>query len=210
MIRKKTKRKKWKRIIFLVLIGIITLISVILLVNILIREKFELTKKQKETLIIFFPEEHISHLSFYKGGLFSVGSTKVICSSIYFRDKSYWDKFFFNEPNNKHSLELLVHEVTHTWQARKGCFKMSFSAVYHQFTSFLKYGSRNYAYHYSLDDNIEDLNPEQEASIIQDFYSLAFQNLSRLVLCKDCPDPIDKTTFEKMKNKAEKIIEKYR
>ena len=183
----------------------------ILLINILIRERFQLKEKQRETLLLFFPEEHINRISFYKRGVFSIGSTKVLCNSIYFRDKSYWDKRFFTQPNSEFSLSLLVHGTTHTWQSRKGCLKMISSSLYNQFKSFLKYGSRSYAYYYSLEDNAEDLNVEQEASIVQDFYLASFTDMEEIgFICQDCPYPITETALEKLKIKTERIIEKYK
>lgn len=193
------------------MISIFILITFFFLINVLTREKFQLDDKQKETLLIFFPSEHINNIHFYKGGTFSLGSTRVICDSIYFRDKDERDKLFFNSPDDYLSLNLLVHEVTHTWQARKGCFSMSFSALYSQFKSFLTHGTRNHAYLYSLNADIKDLNPEQEASIVDNFYLLTFTNLTEFrTFCTDCGNTINETTFEILKNKTKNILEKYK
>ena len=182
-----------------IIISIAVLFGIIILffmVNFLARKDFKLTENQKNDLEIFYPDNHLDSISFYRGGLLSIGSTKVVCNSIYFN----------NEPSN----DLLVHEVMHTWQSRNGCIKMIASSLFNQFKSYLKYGERNQAYFYSINDNSSEFNVEQEATLVQDFYIAAFSNKSSYFLfCEDCPNEIDNETLIKFAGKSIEILKKY-
>lgn len=198
------RRKNKKEIIAVIIAIIVAVIMLIILINALTREKFELTNWQKQDLANIFPQEHIDKIYFYKGGLFSIGSTKTLCNSIY-----------IDEDYKINDSGLLVHEVMHTWQARKGCLtKEIIPSLYAQFSSYLTEGSRNYAYYYSINESIENLNPEQEASIVEDFYKTSLANRSEFnnfyTLCRECNDS-NLTSYEinKIADNAREIFEKY-
>jgi len=95
---------------------------------------------------------------------------------------------------------------------------MSISSLYNQLKYYIKHGSRDEAYYYEY--NKTPSNPEQEAALIEDYYSIKYMNYSIANFCQECLSeniedcyscehyPIDEQiqTFETITNK---ILEKY-
>lgn len=185
------------------IINIIFIIIVILIMlNGLLRKEIVLEDGQKKELSKIFPESYINKITFWKGGLASIGSTKVLCSSIYFNEN-------YEITNN-----LLVHESVHTWQSKtfSNCIKMTSSSLFNQFAAFLRHGSRSYAYDYEINslENLNDLNAEQEASIVEDYYLLKYQNASISDLnCLDCSEYSNEDVLEALETAVKGIIGKY-
>lgn len=174
-------------------------IVILMVLNGLSRKEIVLDEGQKQALSKIFPESHINKITFWKGGLVSIGSTKTLCNSIYFKK------------NDEITSNLLIHETTHTWQSKtfSDCAKMTASSLYNQLAAFLKHGSRNYAYYYSL-GSLENLNAEQEASIIEDYYLLKYQNASISDLnCLDCAEYPSDEVLEALELIANLILKRH-
>ena len=206
---KKDKKKRIKRFLLTIFLIIILIIVLFFIINNILRKEVSISNNQIENLNKIFPNEHINNIKLYKGGLFSIGSTKVICKSIYF-ENSDLGTYFFEDQDSNESLVLLVHETTHTYQARTPikCIKMTFSSLYNQFFAYLKHGSRNFAYYYNISE--ENYNPEQEASIIEDYFFLKLMNGNIIqTSCYDCDVYEKEELVNILEIKKSKILEKY-
>lgn len=196
----KKRKIKTKKALFIALIVILIIILFLFIIlNIILRKEIQLKNNDINTLEKIFPREHLENIKIYEKGLFSIGSTKAICKSIYFED-----------PYSDESISLLVHETVHTYQAKTltRCIKMSVSSLYNQFIAFLKYGSRNFAYYYSIDKI--SYNPEQEAAIIEDYFYLKFLNRDiSNIYCSDCQDYKKEEVIKNLETIVKKILKKY-
>ena len=175
------------------------IILILILINALSRTEVELTEEQISTLEKIFPESHIEKIKIYKGGLLSIGTAKTLCNSIYFHKKEEIPTY------------LLVHETAHTYQFQtpSNCLKLSISSLYLQFTSFLESWDRTLIYDYSL--NQKPLNVEQEASKIEDFYYLKYEqgDLSSTG-CLDCEEYEYDKVITVLESETQRILEKYK
>jgi len=213
MKKRKIKNKaknRFLRILLIVLITIIILVLLVIILNLILRKEVSLSNNQIENLNKIFPKEHIKDIRLYEKGLFSIGSTKTIYKSIYFENTGL-GKYFFENPDSNKSIILLVHETVHTYQSRNsfGCIKMSILSLCSQFIAYLKYGSRNYAYYYRIDSDT-NLNPEQEASIIEDYFNLKFVNGDTSgINCINCENYEKPKLIEKLEIRTKNILNKY-
>jgi len=180
-----SKIQKILKITTISIIILIIIISSLIKLNNFLRKEITLTEENVKFLEMYFPPEHIKQIKFYGGGVASWGSTRAIDNSIYFREKQNSSgRFFLENQNDIESQLLLIHEVFHTYQNNESDLSGSFLA---QFRAYLKYGDRNIAYWYSLNekDNIFGLstnhNSEQEAKIIEDYVYLTHFNGNNLV-----------------------------
>ena len=147
-------------------------------------------------MALFFPNDLINNLTVYKGGLISIGASKAIGNNIYLNEKDLND------------TSMLIHEATHSYQ--KGGVGEMISSIYVQFVSYLTHGTRHYAYYYSINDSVENFNSEQEASLVQDFYVVAFTNSSKFKMyCIDCETHLSNSTIKILEEKARAILNKY-
>ncbi|PIN93897.1 hypothetical protein COU54_01210 [Candidatus Pacearchaeota archaeon CG10_big_fil_rev_8_21_14_0_10_31_24] len=233
MTGKKINKKKRQiiKILAYITLFLILLLILLIFINILLRNEILLTSYQKDSLKNIFPQNHIESVRFYEGGLLSIGSTKTICKSIYILPNEK-GKHIINNPESEEAILLIVHEVTHTFQGKRidSCIKMSLSSLYAQFRAFLKYGSRNYAYYYPLNLSFDIFNrkyfynPEQEASIIEDYYYLKFldgnlsntncydcsKNSSGDISCFSCDNYSKKYVLDNLENISLDILDKYK
>jgi hypothetical protein len=67
---------------------------------------------------------------------------------------------------------LLVHETTHVWQGRNSVFALSyvFGSAISQCAASLGGSTTSGAYSYPANPNWGSLNPEQQASLVEDWY----------------------------------------
>ena len=67
---------------------------------------------------------------------------------------------------------LLVHETAHVWQGKNSWFAMSYAieSALHQCAGILGGSGRGTAYNYTAGSNWSSYNPEQQASIIEDWF----------------------------------------
>jgi hypothetical protein len=210
-INNKSKFKnRFLRILSIIIIILLVLILLTIILNLILRKEVAISNNQIENLKKIFPKEHIENIKLFKGGLFSIGSTKVICKSIYFEDSGL-GSYFFNNPESNESIVLLVHETAHTYQAitLDKCIKMISSSLYNQFIAYLKYGSRNYAYYYNIKSE-KDFNPEEEASIIEDYFNLKYMDgdISG-ISCIDCKNYEKQELIKRLEIRAKDILNKY-
>lgn len=206
---KKSKKKRIKKIILIIILITIILIIVFFIVNAFLREKVILKEKDLDELKKIFPENRLSDIKVYKKGLISIGVSKTFCKSIYINVKD--SPNFLKDENYNNDILLLVHETTHTYQSKTIplCIKTGISSIYNNLISYLRYGSRHYAYVYNLSE--ENYNPEQEASIIEDYFYLNFQNGdSSYIICGDCSNISDYELIKYLELKKSSILEKYR
>ena len=73
---------------------------------------------------------------------------------------------------------ILVHEAAHVWQYQTRGTRYISCSVFHQVAAHVETGDRNAAYYgYQLADDrtIDDYPAEQQAQIIEDYYSLAYR-----------------------------------
>ena len=145
------KRRQIKKYLVYIILSLILLFAVLIIMNDLLRNKISLTPYQKDSLKKIFPSDHIESIKFYEGGLLSIGSTRVICKSVYIHPNK-WGKYIINNPDSEDAILLMIHETTHTYQGKRieSCIKMSLSSLYAQFIAFLTKGSRSYAYYYPI------------------------------------------------------------
>lgn len=68
---------------------------------------------------------------------------------------------------------LLVHETAHVWQGRNSTFAMTYAieSALHQCAGMLGSGNRNAAYAYVAGKPWSSYNPEQQASIVEDWFA---------------------------------------
>lgn len=185
------KSKKISKILRFILLGLLILIMLLVVLNSILRKPLQISEENYKALKTIFPEEHINKIKIYQGGLISVGSTRTLCNAIYFPSYSS----FAQNQSSKESIRLLVHEAVHTYQSESSCARTLFSSLYSQLRAGIKYNNRNYAYYYPLDlecnlYNSEGggyLNAEQEATIIEDYFYIKYQNGSKSgIFCYDC------------------------
>ena len=178
------KKKRWKRATYYSILIILGIILFLTILNYFLREEFYLNEEEERALLEFFPKEHLNKITLYEGGVISWGASKIFFNNVYINPRT--DPQFANRSSIA-SQSLLVHEAMHTWQSRKGGYiKMDIEALYYQFISFLKYGSRNYAYLYSINQSIESLHVEQEAELVDDYFSLKYEPGKFYIFCTDC------------------------
>lgn len=202
------KIKRTKK--YAIIIGVCLLIgiSIATLSNISLRKEWHLNEEQERKLLKVFPEDHLKKIRFYEGGILAIGSTKVVCNAVYINQRTSYS--FFENQTSPTSITLLVHETTHTWQNRKGCLTNSIEALESQFQAYLLQGDRNYAYVYSLNTTLAELNPEQEATVIEDYYWLVFENGSiSETYCYDCKEDTENLR-EQFSMKVNEILDAYR
>tara|TARA_Y100000034_G_C6885657_1_gene406634 strand:+ start:739 stop:1398 length:660 start_codon:yes stop_codon:yes gene_type:complete len=191
-------KKKTKKIILISLSAAASIIILLIILNIILRD-IQPKDNYKSELLKIFPEEFTNtNFKIYKGGIIPTFSSITLCKSIYFKPSDIKD---INKTNR-----LLIHEATHLYQVKKGfskCISNGASSLFHQFRVYLSHGSRGYAYLYPLnpDNNIFSpksyYNPEQEASMVEDYYYLKFQegNVS-YTNCYKCLDYVDRSTCD--------------
>ncbi|MSS74497.1 hypothetical protein EXS72_02550 [Candidatus Pacearchaeota archaeon] len=178
------KKKRWKQATYYSILIILGIIIFLTILNYFLREEFYLNHEEKQALLEFFPEEHLNKINWYNGGVISWGASKIFFNNVYINPRTTPQ---FANRSSIESQSLLVHETMHTWQSRKGGYiKMDIEALYYQFISFLKYGSRNYAYIYSINQSIDSLNVEQEAELVDDYFSLKYETEEFYIRCIDC------------------------
>lgn len=216
------KKKRVKKIIFIVLIAVTLIILMFSVLNLLLREPF-LIEDYREEMLKVFPEDLVnSDIKFYEGGILSIVTSKTICNSVYFNKKN------INEDIEK--KRTIIHETAHLYQAQGvSCFEWIVNGAWLQIITATKHGSRNYAYIYTLnpDNNLYYskgvYNIEQEAGIIEDYYYLKFLDGNESsILCYGCDDYEDKNTchscshyhsreeiISKLEEKYKEIIKKY-
>ena len=110
-----------------------------------------------------------------RGGLVTIGAPKTVGNTIYLSDNC----FDANGDLNKRGLGTLAHEMGHVWQNQNGGGDYIHQALGHQAVAAIKYGSRNeaYAWRDAMDQGkqFSELNPEQQASIIERITALMNQ-----------------------------------
>lgn len=77
-----------------------------------------------------------------------------------------------------HGKAILVHEAMHVWQYQTKGTRYISCSIYHQIEAAAETGTRNAAYYgYQLDDqrSIDDYPAEQQAQIVEDYYSLNYR-----------------------------------
>jgi hypothetical protein len=98
-------------------------------------------------------------------GLNNFLAPHTIGNTIYLPKNSYKDQ----------GTELLVHEAAHSWQYQNGGTDYIGASVWNQLKGVLSGSDRNAAYGYDAPikegKSWTDLNPEQQASVIEDAYS---------------------------------------
>jgi len=199
---KKRENYTWVYAVILLLLFLVSL-------NIRMRERIYLDDFQKNVLLNFFSEEHIDSIKFYRGGMVSLGSTRVLCNNIYFNPRT--SSYFFEDNISSDSLSFLVHETTHTFQSRKSCLSVVVSSLSNQLFAYFKHGSRNYAYLYSINESLENFNVEQEASLVEDYFQLSFadENQTIYINCLNCDNYTSEELFFIFKERFNEIILKY-
>jgi hypothetical protein len=109
-----------------------------------------------------------------RGGLASVGAARTVGNTIYLPDH------YFDASGNltADGRETLAHEMGHVWQNQNGGGDYMHKALWAQAKAAVGSGSRNGAYDWVTAANagvaFEDLNPEQQAHVIEDI-TLAHQ-----------------------------------
>ena len=168
-------------------------------------------------------------MTVYQDGIAAIGASKALCKNIYLRSKSltYYDGF--GDLGESYKRATLVHEFVHTYQGKTiyGCVDLGVSSLYHQFMSYLRYGSRSYAYVYSpnlshnvFKENAKDgYNVEQEASIVEDYFFVYYLNESvshtncydcNRTKCYSCTDLHSKEFIvEWLEKESQRILQKY-
>jgi hypothetical protein len=70
--------------------------------------------------------------------------------------------------------QIFIHEMTHVWQYQHGGSEYISISLGRQVASWIKTGSRGGAYEYKIkpDSSIFDFKPEQQASIVQEYFVL--------------------------------------
>jgi|SRR3989344_6201372 len=196
-------KKRRKKIIIIISLVILSLIFLLIVLNLVLRKSFN-PESYENDLSKLFGEGFLNDYSIkiYEKGIFQTFSSLTICNSIYLKKPSLLDETDL-------SL-LLVHESTHVYQAKKvGCIRNSFSSLFHQFKAFLSTGSRGNAYFYLLKQP-DNYNPEQEATIIEDYYYLKFlEGNESYIYCLDCQYYEKGELVNSLEEKYLKIIEKY-
>lgn len=201
---KKKRNRLWlKR--SLIIIGCIYLaISFSVIMNELTREKIILDEHQFNSLKYFFSAEHIGNVSFYKGGLFSIGASKALCNSVYINPRA--NPYFALNESSAMSIGLLIHETMHTWQARKGCLRMITLSLGAEYWSFFSTGEIANAYYYSISQS--KFNMEQEANIPRDLFLILNED-SFIIHCTDCQEVLSEAELDKIYNLSREVILKY-
>ncbi|MBM3231967.1 hypothetical protein FJZ21_01150 [Candidatus Pacearchaeota archaeon] len=191
------KRKLSKT--WIILISLIGLIFFLVILNIILREKMEI-ENYEQNIKNIFGENFIRdyNVKFYSKGIFQTFSSITVCNSIYLKNPS--------KLTDNSLKSLIIHESTHIYQNKEeGCVKNSLSSLYHQFKAFITKGSRGHAYLYSLDS--ESYNPEQEASIIEDYHYLKYLDGSKEnILCTSCENYEKEEVIILLEEKYKKIV----
>lgn len=73
---------------------------------------------------------------------------------------------------------ILIHEAAHVWQYQTRGTRYITCSVYHQIEAHVETGTRNaayYGYQLAADRSIDDYPAEQQAQIIEDYYSITYR-----------------------------------
>jgi hypothetical protein len=213
MAKKKTSSRK-RLGNFLKVSGIVVLFLLLVVVslNALLRKPYVLSDAELRALETVYSDEQLSRITWYQGGMYSLGSPKVVCDDFYY-NRDFLEYYAWVEQEGGYSLKpgTAVHEAFHTVQFRGffSCLSGTVRSLSSQFKAFLTTGSRGSAYYYHLlgDDSY---NIEQEASIIEDYYNLKYLNFSvEHSNCLDCEELSLEEIIHILEEKKNVLLEKY-
>lgn len=171
--------------IFIMIFAICTLIGEFLIGNILCRKSVYLTEQQTAQMNVIYPKTLFNEVKIYTGGLMSLGSTRVMCRSIYLT-KADLEEYQSGTLSGKATL---VHELLHAYENETltDCLASSADSLSQQLYAWIKYKNRNYAYAYYLNaQGNYKYTAEQRAMLVQDYYRKVINLAPPTRMCKNC------------------------